>query len=250
MPGWHMVYQLPGARWFTARNPYPRVLALEFNLDLKTAHQHVYVKLRELILEGVIASGERLDERALSAALGVSRTPLREAVTRLVGDGLIEHHAYQGNFVRQLDVQQVADLFDVRSALEALAAETAVQRLTDEALTRIASALDSACAALEMGDMTGFAAADRSFHRIVAECSANELLIGLLENLDAQIQLVRVLANRDSDFTARTLAERAEILRAFETRKGERAAELMRRHIEDVKHTVLAQLTPDPGSDA
>lgn len=215
---------------------------MESSLNLKTVNHHVYAKLRQLIVDGEVASGERLDERTLCAALGVSRTPVREAITRLLGDGLVEHRPYQGNFVRRLDAEQVAGVYDVRCALEELAVRQAVSRITPEALGRIRGALDSACEALQAGDMTGFAAADRSFHRIVAECSANEALIGMLDNLDAQIQLVRVLANRDPQFVERTIAERDGILEAFESADGELAARLMRAHIEDAKRTVLRQL--------
>jgi DNA-binding GntR family transcriptional regulator len=211
-------------------------------LDLRTVHNHVYAKLLELISSGTVPPGERLDERALAQALGVSRTPVREAVTRLVSDGLVEHRAYQGNFVRRFSADQVAGLYDVRRALEVLAIREAIPRLTDGQLRAIHRALDDACAALEAGDMPGFADADRTFHRLISECSENETLIHTLRRLEAQIQLVRTAANRDPQLVERTLAERDQIMAALETRDADRAAALMAEHIDDVKRTVIAQL--------
>lgn len=219
-------------------------------LNLRAAHHHVYGELRSGITEGEFVSGERLDERALSVALGVSRTPVREAITRLVSDGLVEHRRYEGNFVRQFRAAQVAGMFDVRCALEELAVRQAIQRLTPATLAGIREALDDACAALEQGEMEAFAAADRRFHRIVSDGSENETLTEMLENLDAQIHLVRVIANRDPELVKRTILERDRILQAFEARDSDRAAELMRTHIEGVKATVLRQLTLEQPTSA
>lgn len=211
-------------------------------LDLSTVHTHAYEKLRSLITEGQIASGERLDERALAAALGVSRTPIREAVTRLASDGLVEHRPYQGNFVKSFSANQVAGLYDVRRALEMLAAREAVPRLDEDGLAAVRDALDAASAALEKGDMLGFAEADRSFHRLIVENSGNETLIRLLRNLEGQIQLIRVVANRSPELVERTLREREAIFGALDARDSERAAELIGGHIDDVKNAVVEQL--------
>ena len=216
---------------------------MELALGLTTAHNHVYAKLRELISSRGVAAGERLDERALARALGVSRTPVREAISRLVSDGLIEHRPYQGNFVRRFTAEQVAGLYDVRGALEALAVREASGRLTDETLDAIRSALGTARAAHQEGDTAAFADADRVFHRILAKSSGNEALIQLLDNLDARIQLVRAAANRNPELVERTIVEREQILEALEARNADRAAALIVRHIDDVKQTVVQQLT-------
>lgn len=215
---------------------------MDLALEAKTIHHGAYAKLRELICSGELTQGQRLDERALAKALGVSRTPVREAVTRLVSDGLIEHRPYQGNFVRTFSVDQVAGLYDVRGALEVLAIREAVQRLTDETVGTVRSALDAACEALEADDLDAFAEADRRFHKVIAESSGNGTLILLLANLEAQIQLVRGVANQIPNLVERTTLERQQILEALESRDVDRAGELMAAHIEDVKQTTIAKL--------
>lgn len=205
----------------------------------------MYEKLFELICDGTLEPGERLDERALAASLGVSRTPIREAVTRLLSDGLVEHRPYQGNSVRCFNARQIADLYDVRRALEVLAIREAVPRLTSERLAEIRHELGRACDALESGDMGGFADADRAFHRLIVRTSENETLIETLHKLEAQVQLVRTTANRDPQLVARTVHERDAILAALEARDVDRAAALASEHIDQVKRTVVAQLEGD-----
>jgi DNA-binding GntR family transcriptional regulator len=215
---------------------------MELALETTTVHDQVYRKLHRLIVSGGCGPGERLDERALAQALGVSRTPVREAVTRLVSDGLVEHRPYQGNFVRSFTAEQVAGLYDARRVLEVLAIREAVPRLTEEMLAAIRGALDRACSALAEGDMAGFGDADRTFHQLINECSGNETLVLLLQNLDAQIQIVRAVANCDPRLVERTLIERDGILAALKDRDADRAAMLMAEHIDDVKRTVVDQL--------
>ena len=214
-------------------------------LETKTVHDQAYAKLHEVIVSGAWAPGERLDERALAQALGVSRTPVREAVTRLVSDRLVEHRPYQGNFIRSFTLEQVVSLYDVRRVLEVLAIREAVPRLTEDTLTAIRSVLDEACAAVDKGDLASFADADRTFHHLISECSGNETLVLLLQNLDAQIQIVRTAANRDPQLVERTLIERDRILAALKDRDAEHAATLMAEHIDNVKRTVVDQLAGD-----
>jgi len=211
-------------------------------LDRRTLNHRIYDRMRELVESGALLPGARLDERALADNLGVSRTPLREAIGKLVEDGLVEHRAYRGNFVRTLTIKQVNDLYVVREALEGLAVRLAVPKLSEDHVLTIRRILDATFDALDRGDMAGYSIADQSFHDTLARLSENKPLIEALGRLRRQIQLVRTLANRDPNVVKRTAFERPQILAALELRDAERAAQLMEEHIDGVRRAVVTHL--------
>lgn len=207
-----------------------------------TLNHSIYESLREMIASGALVTGSRIDERAISELLGVSRTPLREAIAKLAKEGLIEHRPYRGNFVRAFSPKQVNDLYETRMVLEGLAARRAVANLTDDGLAELTATLDDIRDALARGDMAAFSVADARFHATIARLSGNETVIESLERLRAQVQVVRLAANRDPDLVERTARERPEILAALRDRDADRAARLMEEHIDGVRRTVLKQL--------
>jgi len=211
-------------------------------MDRRTLNHRIYDGLRQLIESGALLPGTRLDERTLADDMAVSRTPLREAIGKLVEDGLVEHRAYRGNFVRTLTVKQVNDLYLVREALEGLAVRLAVPKLSEDHVLTIRRILDDTFGTAERGDIAGYSIADQSFHDTLARLSENEPLIEALGRLRRQIQLVRTLANRDPDVVKRTAFERPQILTALELRDAERAARLMEEHIDGVRRAVVTQL--------
>jgi DNA-binding GntR family transcriptional regulator len=217
---------------------------LSFDITLKnhTLNHSIGETLRELIATGALAPGARLDERALAEQLGVSRTPLREAIAKLAKEGLVEQRPYRGNFVRTFTPRQVSDLYETRMVLEGLAARRAVANLTDEGLAELTEILDAIQHALEVGDLAAFSTSDERFHSTIARLSGNETVIESLERLRAQVQLIRVTANQDPDLVERTARERPAILEALRDRDGDRAARLMEEHIDGVRRNVLRRL--------
>ena len=209
-------------------------------------NQRTYMQLRAFVLSGAVPMGDRLDENALARQLGVSRTPVREAIGRLVQEGLVEYRPFQGNFVRLITVEQVRELFEVRRSLEGLAASLAVHNMTEETLEEITAILDEVRSALEEGDMEEYSLADSRFHRAIAGYSGNSTLFKLLEQLSAQIQLARVLANRDQSVVQRTAHERPLILAALRDRDADAAARLMEAHIQGVLDALSHQLPVEP----
>ncbi|MGH2617820.1 MAG: GntR family transcriptional regulator, partial [Thermomicrobiales bacterium] len=102
-----------------------------------TLNHSIYETLREMIAAGQLVSGARIDERAIAEQLGVSRTPLREAIAKLAKVGLVEQRPYRGNYVRAFSPKQVNDLYETRMVLEGLATRRAVENLTDVGLTEL-----------------------------------------------------------------------------------------------------------------
>jgi DNA-binding GntR family transcriptional regulator len=207
-----------------------------------TMRERTYEALVELITSGELPSGAAIDERELTAQLESSRTPFREAIGALAKDGLVEIRPYRGFFVRQLTVDEANNLYELRKVLEAFAVRLAVHHISDADIAEIAAMLDAAIACLAASDMAGYARHDRAFHDRIAALSGNHALIESLARLGLQIQLCRVLANRDTAFAERATLERDEILLALRRRDADRASELMVAHISDVQNSVMAQL--------
>lgn len=211
-------------------------------LDGRTLNERAYLALRDLLLSpDGLELGARLDERELAEAMGISRTPLREAIGKLAKEGLIENCPYQGNFVRTFTAKQANDLYEIRGALESLATKRAVERLSEQDLERLCSILDDAYDAVHSDDMLAFGEADRRLHKAIADLADNEMLSAMLDGLDGQIRLVRRVANRDPDVVARTTAEREQIVAALSARDASKAAQMMEQHIDGVRRAVIAQ---------
>jgi DNA-binding GntR family transcriptional regulator len=211
-------------------------------LNRDTLNQRVYSQLREMILSGHLEGGTQIEERQLAEEMGVSRTPLREAIGQLSNEGIIEYRPYRGNYVRTFTAKQVNDLYQVRMALESLAMRLAIPKISQEHIHKIRLILDDVQRALEHNDMDGYNEADRRFHKAILDITGNETLKEALGRLAAQIQMVRVIANQDHDVVERTARERPRILAALEARDADEAARLMEEHIDGVRRAVVAQL--------
>jgi len=181
----------------------------------------------------------------LALELGVSRTPLREAISRLVTEGLVLYRPYQGNFVRSFTTKEVGDLYTVRRALEETAIRLATPRLTQEQIDTLRGILDRIDRALLDGDLDEYGEADRLFHETIARYSDNAILIESLGRLDVQVRIIRTLANRNPKVVAQTALQRPQVLAALEARDAERAAALMAEHIESVRRAVVADVAAE-----
>ena len=212
-------------------------------IERKTLHQRGYEALLHLIASGALPPGAQLDEQTLAARLGISRTPIRAAIARLMQEGLVVNLPYRGAFVRSFTAEEIDGLYHVRAALEALAARGAAARMTDEQLEVIRALLDECQAALDAGDLTAFGQADARFHRALADASGNATAVELLDSLRLRVQVLRDLANNEPGLRERTAAERMRILDALQRRDGEAAARLLEDHINSVRETVMRQLT-------
>ncbi len=203
---------------------------------------HVYNDVVHLISSGHYPPGSRLDEQQIADDLGVSRTPLREAISRLVKDGLVENRPYRGNFVRLFTAKEVFDLYEVRKGLEAMAVRLATPRLDDQSIAELKRTLADIAGALDAHDLDAYGLADQQFHAAIARISGNQTLIGMLAQLSGQVQLVRSMANQDPGIVELTAMERPEIVDAMIEGNVEEAARLMEEHIELVQRNISERI--------
>ena len=193
----------------------------------------VFNTLRQAILRGELKPGERFMEIQLANKLGVSRTPIREAIRKLELEGLVLMIPRRGAEVAQITEKSLRDVLEVRQALEELAVQLACLRMTPEGLTELKKAAAEFERVLGDEDITVVAEADVAFHDVIYLATDNERLISLLNNFREQMYRYRVEYLKKKEFHAKLLKEHQEIIYAIENGECDRAMEVTSRHIEN-----------------
>jgi DNA-binding GntR family transcriptional regulator len=196
-------------------------------LDRDRLRDRAYAALRDAIVAGTLAPGERLRDAELCEWLGLSRTPVREALGRLEQDGLVEMAPQRFTRVAPLDRRDARDAFTIVAALHALAAELAVPRLTDADLSAMAEDNARFAAALRGSDVEAALAADDAFHGRLASASANAELPRTLDRLMPRLRRLE-RARFGSLPGRRSVTQHDDIVRAAHARDAARTAALVR----------------------
>lgn len=203
-------------------------------LQRQRASDSVYEALRSAILARTFGPGQRLNVNALAQQLGVSLTPVKDALTRLEAESLIEIRPRSGTFVSAVSPDDLAEAFEIRCALECLAAEKALPRATAsdiQALRTLAEAI--AERADDEEARRRHEGRNIEFHRRIVALSGNNRLQQMYESLDAHIQIARI-HHRHGDWTTRLASERQEhlaIVAAFADRDATALVGALRHHI-------------------
>jgi DNA-binding GntR family transcriptional regulator len=199
-----------------------------------TKGEAVYTELRRRILSGILAPGSQLNQDALAPELGVSVTPVREAVRRLEADGLVEFEAHKSVIVTPLSREELRSIYDVRLQLDPHAAALATVAAGEDVLREIE---DLAHAPIH-GDALEQLAFNRTFHRIIYAQCGNAILIDILDRLWERTDRYRiVLLRRDLDAIAAG-REHIEIADAMRARQPRRVAKLIRAHIGSARSVI------------
>jgi DNA-binding GntR family transcriptional regulator len=196
-----------------------------------TLWQRVHTHLREQILSGQLPAGSELQEVALSKTLGVSRGPIREAIGRLAAEGLVTVRPRRGAVVRALSSDEFIEAYQVREALETMAARLAVPKLSAENVAALEHAIDDMSARGAAGDLQGFFEANTAFHLVFFDAAGNRMLADLYRQLRAQIDRHRLRSLELRGDVRRSIAEHKAILRAAKASDVERTVHLVSEHI-------------------
>ena len=198
--------------------------------------------LREQIVEGALEPGRRLSERDIGSRLGVSRTPLREALRLLAGERLVEVLPRRGARVAALDSAVVEDVYPVLGCLERLAANMACQNIGDDALADLAAVVEKMRGARSRKDRRRFFALSRGFHDAVLAAAGNDTLRQLQRQLSGQVQRARFLSLESDRDWDEALREHTVLLAALRKRNGEAAVEAVSRRLTTDKKKALREL--------
>lgn len=209
---------------------------------IPTAVDHAFHRIWRQIVSGELKPGDRLSDVELASKLGVSRTPVRQALHRLAQDELITFDPRRGFWVRDLAIDDIHELYEVRVALEVLALRRAAAKLERDELRTLLDQVSTLKQELSQGRIPEFLEHDFLFHNVLIQASGNGRLIRTLATLRSQVSIFQI---RDTEFPGRmerALEEHAAILDALLDGRGDDAAELLSAHIIAAKERVLADM--------
>jgi DNA-binding GntR family transcriptional regulator len=202
-------------------------------------HQEVAQRLRRRLIEGDIAPGTKLNERELSEALQVSRTPLREAIRMLAAEGLVELLPNRGAVAVQLSAQDVADTFELIAGLEGLSGELAAQRIDDAELAEIRALNFEMLAAHTRRDLPTYYRLNARIHDCINAAARNPVLAHTYRTVNARLQTLRFRSNFDERKWQQAVQQHGRMVELLSTRDASALRELMTLHLQNKRDTVL-----------
>jgi DNA-binding GntR family transcriptional regulator len=195
-------------------------------------HDAIVARVRDMIIEGELAAGSRIHEGNLGLKLGVSRTPLREALKFLASEGLLELSPGKGAVVRQFTAKDVRDSLVVLGSLEALAGRLACGQASDEEIREVRSLHDRMIEMYEKRDRMPYFKLNQSIHSAILRLSKNEALAYVHGILQARLRRIRYIGNEGPEKWAGAVADHEEIISALEARDADRLAKVLTHHMD------------------
>jgi DNA-binding GntR family transcriptional regulator len=206
-------------------------------------HQQAALRLRQLIVEGAIAPGAKLNERELAEQLQVSRTPLREAIKMLAAEGLVELLPNRGAVATLLSPQDVADTFEVIAGLEEQSGALAAQRIGEQELAEIRALHYEMLAAYTRRDLSTYYRLNAQIHDRINAAARNPVLTRTYRQVNARLQALRFRSNFDERKWQRAVAEHDAMVQLLAARDAAGLRTLMRQHLEHKRDAVLEQMS-------
>ena len=206
----------------------------------------VFQTLRTAILKGDLKPGERLMELQLASKLGVSRTPIREAIRMLEQEGLARTIPRKGAEVAGMTEKDMEDVLQIRCVLEELAARLSCQNITDEEMRELKIAMVAFEEKTREGNVVELAKADVTFHDIIYRAADNPKLLVLLNNLREQMYRYRTEYMKDDRIHPVLIREHKEMVKALESRDQELVAREVRQHLR-TQEEVMKKIIRDQG---
>lgn len=207
----------------------------------------VFNTLREAILHGDLKPGERLMEKQLAEKMGVSRTPVREAIRKLELEGLVVMIPRKGAQVSEITIKEVEDVLEVRAALEGLASRLAAKRMSDEDLYKLKQSLREFKEGIEHQDLEILIQKDVEFHDMIFKACGNEKLVSMVNNLREQIHRFRVAYLKSFRGMSDVFEEHLKLVEAIEQRDTVQAEQLAKRHIDRQEEAILNTIRESEG---
>ncbi len=208
--------------------------------------QDAYARLLDQIRVGSLRPGDRLTETDLAARLGISRTPVREAIRQLEADGLVIHTPRVGATIRRLDYAEITELYEMRAVLEGTAARFAARGAYDAETAELAAINGEMAAAA--GDILRLSALNRQFHAVLLNAARNRFLVRAIQAMQKTLLILSPSTLEEGERATQAIAEHAAIIDALGTHDGTRAEAAMRTHIEAAHRARLGQLRKGDGA--
>jgi DNA-binding GntR family transcriptional regulator len=206
-------------------------------------HDTVVDHLRGFIVEGLLAPGVKLNERKLCETLGISRTPLREALKVLAAEGLIEISPNRGASVSQMSEFEIREMFELMSGLEAFSGELACERITPLEIAEIKALHYAMLACRAQNDLSGYYSRNQAIHDKINEAARNTALRQTYVSINRRLMALRFRSNFQTPKWDSAIRDHEEMIEALETRDGRRMGDILRKHLLSKRDAVLAERT-------
>lgn len=208
-----------------AQDAYPRITR-------RTLHEEVLERLRDMIIEGRLTPGQRINEGAVGAQLGVSRTPLREAIKTLASEGLVEIQPAKGAVVRKFSAQDLLQILEVLKTLEQLGGRMTCAQASDAAVAAIKALHDEMMELYRARNRLDYFKLNQAIHSAIVAASGNSVLVEMHGTLQARIKRLRFIGNEGPEKWAGAVAEHEEMIAALLKRDGEALAAIIGKHMD------------------
>jgi len=205
-------------------------------------HVQAAQRLRQMLVEGRIAPGAKLNERELSEGLNVSRTPLREAIKMLAAEGLVELLPNRGAVAVSLTEDDILHTFEVMAGLEAQSGELAAQRITDQEFAEIQAMHFEMMAAYTRRDLSAYYALNSRIHSAISAAARNPVLAQVYQQVNARLQALRFRSNQDGEKWKNAMNEHEKMIDALSRHDASAMREVLLAHLRNKRDIVLEQL--------
>jgi DNA-binding GntR family transcriptional regulator len=210
---------------------------------MSNAVEKAYAEIRDAIHAGRFPPGAHLKEGELADLIGVSRTPIREALRRLNAEGAVKFMRNHGAFVADWSLDEIKEIFDLRAMLEGYAVERAAERASPEQVVRLRHLAEEMLALEAKGTpdaLSRIAEANGEFHRLIIQAAGTQRLSLMMAQVVEVPLVLRTFHRYNADALRRSLRHHMEIVSAFEVRDGAWAGSVMRSHIAAAWHAIEA----------
>jgi DNA-binding GntR family transcriptional regulator len=195
-------------------------------------HAELLERLRDLIIEGTLAPGSKINELQLCQKLGVSRTPLREAIKSLSSEGLIELVAGRGALIKTLSRRDVQEMLAVLSTLEVMAGRLACRNATKKQIEHLRTLHDKMMGCYKQGDRLEYYKHNQAIHSLIVQLSGSQFLASLHDTIQSRLKRIRFLGNEEPAEWQGAVAEHQEMIKAFEAQNEDHLVAVLARHLE------------------
>ena len=202
----------------------------------------VFDVLMSAIMQGQLSPGERLLEVQLADEMGVSRTPVREAIRRLELEGFVVIVPRKGAYVAGLSINDVEEVYEIRTVLETLAVRLAAQRMQPADYAQLDELAEKMCATWQEGNVDNWVSLDASFHELLYKFSRNERLVSMMSNIMEQLSRYRIISLANVEVRHNSLSEHQDLIEALKRHDSEAAAAAVEKHIENTKQSLVNML--------
>jgi len=210
-------------------------------------HATIYEKLKSQIINLTLKPGQKLQDRQLGLQFGVSRTPIREALNRLVQEDFVRQISGRGYFVKEISIRDIEEIYEVREALEVLAAQQAIRNINNQQIKKLSEILNSHKKLIQKGEVKSRLLEEADFHKTIALSSENQYLYEIINNIFDKIAVFQGIDILTSKRVKAAYQQHREIFNLLKEKKAQMLEKKLRRHISEAKRDAIERLKKETG---